>query len=339
MIIRTLLLLMLSYTTMAAMAQGGSDNKNLYESGKAFMYKGDYENAVLVLNRASKQDPDNLAIQEDLAYTYYLKKDYSNAIAISKKLLDHKKADASSYKMLGMCYKSIAEYKECEKLYKKALKQFPKSGVLYNEFGELYAMQSNLDEAIKYWEKGIEVDPNISTNYYNAARYYDNKNNLLWSVVYGELFLNLESLSDRTVVMKNIVTDNYKVLLATPGMFKGYEAQGSAFTKAVAGVLAKHLDLLNEGITPESLTTIRTRFILDWFNQYAAQYPFRLFDHQRQLLQEGLFDAYNQWLFTAAASPDAYETWVSAHAQENENFVKLQRSRVFKVPENQHYEH
>lgn len=238
-----------------------------------------------------------------------------------------------------MCYKSIAEYKECEKLYKKALKQFPKSGVLYNEFGELYAMQGNVDEGIKYWEKGIEVDPNISTNYYNAARYYDEKNNLLWSVIYGELFLNIESLSDRTVIMKNIVTDNYKQLLATPGMFKGYAAQGTAFTKAVAEVLAKHLDLASEGITPESLTTIRTRFILDWFNQYAARYPFRLFDHQRQLIQEGVFDAYNQWLFTAAASPEAYENWVTAHRDENENFLKLQRSRVFKVPENQHYEH
>jgi tetratricopeptide (TPR) repeat protein len=339
MIQRTLLFFMLLYTSIAVVAQEGGEGKSLYETGKSFLRKGDYDNAVLVLNRAAEQDPKNMGILEDLAFTYYLKKDYSNAIVASKKLVDHSKADASSYKMLGMCYKGIAEYKECEKLYKKGLKKFPKSGVLYNEYGELYAMQGKIDEGIKYWEKGIEVDPNISNNYYNAARYYDEKNNLLWAVIYGEIFLNLESLSGRTVTMKNIVTDDYKQLFASPSMLNGYIAKGSPFTKAIAETLSKHAGLMGEGITAESLTTVRTRFILDWFNQYAAQYPFRLFDHHRQLLQEGIFDAYNQWIFTAAASPDAYQTWINAHAEENENFLKLQRNRVFKAPENQDYAH
>ncbi|GGH80860.1 tetratricopeptide (TPR) repeat protein [Filimonas zeae] len=334
---RTLIALVFAATGFTAMAQEG-DSKSLHATGKEFMRKGDYDNAVMVLNRAAEQEPRNADIRKDLAFTYYLKKDYANAIATGKKVVDAFD-DETGYQTLGLSYKAIAEYTECEKLYKKGLKKFPKSGVLYNEFGELYAMQHKLDQAIPYWEKGIEVDPNISTNYYNAARYYDEKDDLLWSVIYGEMFLNIESLSPRTIIMKNIVKDNYKLLFMKPGLLNTYIAKGTPFTRAIAETFNKYGDVTTEGVTAASLTVLRTRFITDWYKQYATQFPYRLFDHQRQLLQEGTFDAYNQWLFTAPASPDAYQTWVKAHEEENNNFLKLQSNRVFKVPEGQYYPH
>ena len=46
----------------------------------------------------------------------------------------------------------------------------------------------------------------------------------------------------------------------------------------------------------------RTRFILDWSKTYGAKFPFKLFDFQQQLLREGMFEAYNQWLFGAGES-------------------------------------
>lgn len=338
MIKKVLVLIVFAATGLAAFAQQSSDGKSLHETGKAFLKKGDYDNAIMVLNRAVEQEPRNLEIRKDLAYTYFLQKDYANAIEQGKRVVDAY-PDETGYQTLGMSYKAIAEYKECEKLYLKGLKKYPKSGVLYNEFGEMYAMQHKLDEAIPYWEKGIAADPNISTNYYNAARYYDEKNNLLWACIYGEIFLNIESLSQRTVIMKNIVKDDYKQLFLTPSLLNGYLSKGTPFTRAIAETLLKYTDLTSEGITPESLITVRTRFVLDWFKQYAAQYPYRLFDHQRQLLQEGIFDAYNHWLFTAPSSPETYQAWVKAHEEENNNFLKLQNNRVFKVPEGQYYPH
>jgi hypothetical protein len=41
--------------------------------------------------------------------------------------------------------------------------------------------------------------------------------------------------------------------------------------------------------------------VLDWYKENGSKYPFRLFEHQRQLLQEGMFEAYNQWIFEAFA--------------------------------------
>ena len=86
-----------------------------------------------------------------------------------------------------------------------------------------------------------------------------------------------------------------------------------------------------EGINPESLTMIRTRFILDWDEKYASKYPFRLFEYHRQLLKEGLFEAYNQWLFGSVQNLTAFQTWINTHADAYQQFVAFQQGRVFKM--------
>ena len=69
------------------------------------------------------------------------------------------------------------------------------------------------------------------------------------------------------------------------------------FAKAVFQTYNKQSSLTSRGITLESLNMIRTRFILDWYNTYAAKFPYKLFDYQQQLIREGMFEAYNSWLF------------------------------------------
>jgi hypothetical protein len=83
---------------------------------------------------------------------------------------------------------------------------------------------------------------------------------------------------------------------------------------------------------------IRTRFILDWYQTYAAKYPFRLFDYQQQLIREGMFDAYNQWLFGTTENLAAYDNWTKTHTEEYNGFNAFQRSRIFKMPAGQHYQ-
>jgi len=82
---------------------------------------------------------------------------------------------------------------------------------------------------------------------------------------------------------------------------------------------------------------IRTRFILDWFNSFSSKFPFRLFEYQLQLLREGMFDAYNQWLFGTVQNLVAYQNWTTAHAVEYDEFSKFQKGRIFKIPPKQYY--
>ena len=224
-------------------------------------------------------------------------------------------------------------------MYKAALKKFPGSGVLYSEYGELLASAGTTDAAIKQWEKGIETDPNYSGNYYYAAKYYGQKGNIIWGLLYSEIFVNIESLTKRSSEIKKILFNGYQTLFNDLSILNNAKQNGSPFEKAVADNFSKLTGLMADGATPETLTALRTRFILNWYNGTGKQFAFRLFEYQRFLLQEGYFDAYNQWLVGADADTQRFQAWVQNHADEVKGFQQYQKSVVFKLPAGQYHIH
>lgn len=309
--------------------------KELQETARSFMQQGDYSNAVLVLNRATQLAPTDIDISKDLALSYYLQKDFAKAQGIITPLLDREDADDQCYQIAGNIYKQLALPKECEKVLRKGLKKFPNSGAMYNELGELLWAQQDYN-AIKQWEKGIEVDPGFSKNYYNAAKFYYMSTDKIWSIIYGELFVNMEPFTNRTPEIKTILLDSYKKLFAE-SQISIPSGEKNDFASAFAKTMNKQNAVASSGINAETLTMIRSRFILDWYNDYESKMPFRLFELHRQLLQEGMFDAYNQWLFGSVQNLPAYQSWTVAHEAENNEFVKFQRGRIFKMPAGQYY--
>ena len=336
MIQRIILLAALSFS-LAASAQP-EEIKKMHENAKAFMRTGDFDNAIIVLTRALQKDNKNLEMQKDLVMSYYLKRDYAKALDGAKALIDRDDADVVSYQIAGNVYKALEEVKDCDKMYKKALKKFPKSGPLYSEYGELLWAAKDM-QAIRQWEEGIKNDPGYGGNYYNAALFYFYTKDKIWGLIYGEIFVNMESLSERGASMKGLLLQGYKEkLFAEADIMKGEEKNKSEFAKAFLQGIGKQSALTNNGINTETLTMIRTRFILDWYETNAAKFPFKLFDFQRQLLQEGMFNAYNQWLFGATENLAAYDNWTKAHAEEYEAFSRFQKSRIFKMPAGQYYQ-
>jgi tetratricopeptide (TPR) repeat protein len=308
----------------------------LQETAKTYTRQGDFTNAILVLTGAVQKDPQNIELLKDLAFNYYLQKDYAKGLTIIRPLTERPDADVQSYQIAGMLYKGIDDPKECEKLYKAGIKRFPQSGVLYNEYGEmLWARQDN--SAIRQWEKGIEVDPGYSSNYYNASRYYFFTYDKIWSILYGEIFVDLESYSRRTAEIKEVLLESYKKLFADGDVMKEQTTK-SPFALACLNMFGSLRPTVAQGITTESLIVLRTKFILGWFEKYPATYPFRLFEYQRQLLKEGMFDAYNQWIFGAAENLTAFQTWTNTHNDDYKRFISFIQGRVFKLPTGQYYQ-
>ena len=314
------------------------DPKVMHETAKTFMRSGDFDNAIIVLNRALQNDNKNLEMLKDLVMCYYLKRDFVKASEGVKTLIDRDDADVVVFQIAGNIYKALEQVKECEKLYKKGLKKFPKSGPLFSEYGELLWETKDFS-AIKQWEEGIKVDPGYSGNYYNAALFYFYTKDKVWSLIYGEIFVNMESLGERGTAMKQLLLQGYKEkLFADANLMKGEENMKSEFAKTFLERMAELTSLANKGLTTETLTMIRTRFILDWYSNNATKYPFRLFDYQRQLLSEGMFNAYNQWLFGTTENLAAYENWTKTHTEEYNNFSNFQKNRVFRMPPGQYYQ-
>ena len=311
------------------------DAKQLHETAKTFMKQGDFPNAILVLNRAIQLAPQDMDISKDLALNYYFQKDNNKALGIILPLLERGDADDQCFQIAGNIYKELGMEKECEKVYKKGIKKFPESGLLYNDWGELLLAQRNAD-AIKFWEKGIEQDPSFSKNYYNAAKYYFLTTDKVWGILYAEMFINMEPLGNKTPEIKELLVESYKKLFSDVNLEQSNKDKNN-FVHAYLQSMNKQTSLASMGINTESLAMIRIRFILDWNNGNNAKFPFRLFDYQRQLLQEGMFDAYNQWIFGPAQNLAAFQNWITTHSTEYNAFNNFQKGKFFKIPAGQYY--
>ncbi len=311
------------------------DSKQLQETARTFMRQADYANAILVLNRGLQQDPKNMAMVKDLAMSYYYQKDNKKALETIQPLLESNEADDQSFQIAGNIYKDLEMLKECEKLYKKGIRKFPESGALYNEYGELLWAQKNY-AAIKQWESGIEKDPSFSKNYYNACRFYHLTTDKIWSILYGEIFVNMEPVGRNSPEIKDILLDNYKKLFADANLQQKTSSK-NAFEKAFLETMNRQSALVSQGINTEILTMIRTRFILDWSNNYKTVFPYKLFEYHQQLLQEGMFDAYNQWIFGSSENLTRYQNWTLSNKEAYNEFTNFQKGRIFKIPVKQGY--
>jgi tetratricopeptide (TPR) repeat protein len=299
-----------------------------YSNAKAAMMKGDFETALALLTVVTKQEPGNISALQDEMYIYYLQRNFKEAKAVGEKLISLPNADFQAYKLLGLTYKALAEEKQAVKLYEKALDKFPNNAVIYAEYGDLLNSQKKEKQAVEMWEKGIRAEPNYSTNYFYASNYYFSKQDWLKAALLGELFVNLESRSNNTLAIKQVIADSYKQILAQK------QTAGTGFYPAVLRGLRQQNQYAS--LNPEVLTQIRTSFIVDWFGDKASQtYPFYLFAFQKQLVREGLFEAYNQWLFDISGTD--YENWSKTHEKAAEAFNTYQRSRMFKTPKTELY--
>ncbi len=325
---------LLAFIAAPSIAQT-EDAPTLHDNARKFMKQGDYANATVILVRAIEQAPSDIGIAKDLALSYYMQSENAKALNVLKPFLDKNNADAQSYQIAGMVYKRTGQLKDAEKIYKKGLKAFPDSGPLYNDYGEL--LWNNRDySAINQWENGIKSEPSFPGNYYNATRFYFMSKDKIWSLIYGEIFINIESYSSRTAEIKNLLLDSYKKLFSDPDLLA--DANGkNKFETAFLKAMNKQNSIVLRGINAESLTMIRTRFILNWFRNYADKFPFFLFDMQKHLLETGLFQAYNQWIFGASQDLNAYQNWSSTHADDHKAFLQYLKERNFTIPKDQFY--
>lgn len=321
------------------------DAKELYNTATGFIRTGDYSNAILVLNQALQLEPDNFEYKKQLGFTFYLKGDLVKAKSVIEPLLNSKEADVQVFQIAGNIFIGREEWKAAQRIYERGIRKFPNSGELYNDNDNMQMNFKMYDAALKSWIKGIEQDPGFPGNYYNATKTYSYSNNPLWCILYGETFMNMESFTTRTAEIRNIVLESYKKLFNDPSLFesaltddkKGKRGSGSDFVEAYKACMGKQISVVTGGIDPDALIMVRTRFLLDWFNFYGMKYPYALFDFQRNLLQEGMFESYNQWLFGPASNQANYKAWVGLHKQDYEAFQKFQRSYPLKPRPDEYY--
>lgn len=321
--------------SISVAAQGEVDA--MRKAAQSKMQENKFDEALQILASALLVAPGNADVMKDQMFYAFLSRDYAKSIDIGKELITKPESDAQAFQIMGMCYKAIADIKEGDKLYRAGIKKFPSSGVLYSEYGDMLMNNKDIANAVKQWEKGVEMDPGYSGNYYFLSKQYAQTGNIIWGLLYGEIFVNIESLTKRTAEIKAQVAGGYQKLLENKNAITVLKKEGTLFEKSVVKCLSNAALIADTQLSVEALSAFRSRFIYLWNNENPNM-PFRLFEHHTQLLQDGMFDAYNQWLFHSGDDTD-YQSWIAAHTDEDRDFKTFQQNVLFKIPKGQYYMH
>jgi len=279
------------------------------------MDEGKYNESIKLLEKSIKLDPERIDFPYEKAYAQYRKKDFKSAIKNLNNLTKHKDVNDRVFQLLGNCYDEMNNPDKAIKTYKKGLKKFPNSGKLFTELGILEYNRGNYNLAIEYWEKGIDVEPIYASNYYWLGKVFSYSEERIWSILYSEMFINLERNSIRTVEISKLLYDTYKesIIISSDSVGKisfskaniiGFSKNKLQIPFPITFGLTMSVSLSTEMLNKKTefsillINNLRQSFIKNWYEQKRnKKYPNVIFDFQKQLKEKSFFESYNYWLF------------------------------------------
>lgn len=330
-----LFLFHLGASNAAAQDWSSPEIEQMYSQGMATLSRGNASEAVAIFQKILPVEPNNFLVKKSLAQSYQLAGNPKNALLILEPLFATNNADAECYKVAAQAYLSINEEKKAQKILAEGIAKNPQSGLLYYEQGLHFKKLKNYESALKSWLDGIAADPNFHLNYHEAAIAYVQTEQVIWAIIYGEIFVNKEPNTQRGNDTRILILDAYQKLFFTPSKNAAGEMSllqtPRNFEEAVKKCYLSLFFVVSDGITTENLIMLRSRFMVNWQDNFAAQYPFALFDYHQLMMRDGHFDAYNQWLLGKAENPQQYSTWTSTFADEAQNFEKFRSKNPLKL--------
>lgn len=336
-------LILLCFNVFGAQAQEWSspEIEQMYQQGVSSLSRGNATEAVAIFQKVLPLEPGNTLVRKSLAQAYQVSGNYQNALLVLEPMFASGTADAECYRIAAQCYEGIKDDKKAQKIIAEGIDKNPKSGLLYYQQGLLFKTQRNFEAALKSWLDGIAADPDFHLNYHEAAIAYVQTDRVIWAIIYGEIFVNKEPNTQRGSDTKILLLDAYQKLFFTPSKNVTGEtlmrAEPSNFEEAVKKTYLGLFFVISDGITTENLVMLRSRFMVSWQNTYAGRYPFSLYAFHHEMMTEGYFDLYNQWLFGKAENPQQYSTWTASFGDDMATFEKWRVKHPLRMQASDNY--
>jgi tetratricopeptide (TPR) repeat protein len=336
--------LLLSITAQAQTSWPSPEVEKLYKNARDLHSQGKLEQAITMYLQALNIAPDVTVLHRDLGNAYFMTGAYEKAKETLEPVVKSGRADEQTYQTMASTLVKLDDERKGRKMLEEGIERYPHSGMLYHELGNWYETKKDKDDddmekALTAWLRGIEADPAYHINYYESARAYMSSNRPpVWTIIYAEIFINIEQQTPRAHETRAMLLAAYKRLFNSVGKLapptapkpkKGAPVD-NGFEQAVYDTYIKLAPVVSEGVTTETLSMLRTRFLMDWSLQYAHKYPVSLFYRQDQMIREGYFDIYNQWLFGRAESQPQYEAWNRYHPEDMPDFEEWLKEHSYR---------
>ncbi len=319
--------------------------ERVYEQGREALSRGDFRTAKTLFQQAADLAPEIPQAREDLAYAKLLSGDADGALTSLDPLFSARTAGPQAYRTAADAYRKLKKTTDAAKMLRNGLRAYPNSGLLFGEQGQLEESSGKPEEALKSWLNGIEFDPAFYLNYYNAAQQYVFSKKLVWCLIYAETFLLYEYKTPRAAEVRQMLFAAYRRFFfpnaldekLNPGSTRIGNRNPRSFEEAVEITLRRQAPVVSGGVTTETLTMLRTRFLVEWNEEWAQRYPYALFRYQDAMLRAGVFEAYNQQLLGRAEAGSGFEKWVEFHTKAIPEFATWSAANPFKKPKDEFY--
>ncbi|HLD17335.1 MAG TPA: tetratricopeptide repeat protein [Coxiellaceae bacterium] len=130
---------------------------------------GQIQQAIEACQTLLRENPDQAAVQHQLALFYAQCYHYTEALPAAEKACQLEPNTASYRNTLGNLYLHLRRLEAAEKEYQAGLALAPNHATFYNNLGKVYYQQGNLSQAKTYYEKALAREPDYPEALFNLA--------------------------------------------------------------------------------------------------------------------------------------------------------------------------
>ena len=135
-----------------------------------------YETAITYWLNASKLEPRNEIVYNNIGLAFSFLKKYKESIENYNKSIELNPKYATAYNNRGVLYANLKDYKKSFEDYNKAIELNPEYADAYNNRGNLYLRLKKYKESIENYNKAIELNPKYDLAYNNRGALYTHLN-------------------------------------------------------------------------------------------------------------------------------------------------------------------
>jgi tetratricopeptide (TPR) repeat protein len=310
----------------------------IINNAKKLMNNEDYDSAINLLDSTARLYPKNYVFQYERAVAFFFKKRIKYSAYILDSLIKCGYEDPKIYQTLGNCYNQYGEPEKADTIFTTALKKYPNSGILYSELAYIKVSLGFKDEAIGLWESGVMTEPDLSNNYYPLSVYYSDLAAKFWSVIYGEIYLNLSQNDQRSKEISQNTFNTYFDSFGQPDS-SGYHPIFTfinsmyndtidipiefAYQKTMKYALNSISKRHKADNSLEFLHLVRDKFVEYWqLSEYNKKYKNPLFDLWIELRNKGVFKVYNYVMFKEG-NTEEFDAFIKDNNKAVSEFTKV----------------
>ena len=151
-----------------------NDTERLKANGDEFLDAAEYEKALEYFKKALNKKPDDTAILDRLAKTYYMLGNYNLAEDFLMQRVESSGVDYCTFNNLGMVFERNGQPDRAIEYYKVAIEMDESEPSAWINLGMIYFHQSLFDEALRIMKHANLIEPNDKDVLYYMAECYRN---------------------------------------------------------------------------------------------------------------------------------------------------------------------